>query len=107
MGFFDQFNNLSPEQNQGLLAAAAQMLQQSGPSRMPTSLGQILGGGLQAFQGAMTDAEKRKVEKLMQDQQIQMNSFKLRDSESDFQNQEAMRARARQIQTGPALSHHQ
>lgn len=97
MGIFDQLTNLSPEQNQGLLAAAAQMLQQSGPSRMPTSLGQILGGGLQAYQGGVSEAQKRKLEELLGQQATQMNANKLRDAESDFQNQEAQRARAEQL----------
>lgn len=97
MGFLDQLANLNPEQNQGLLAAAAQMLQQSGPSRMPTSFGQILGGGLQAYQGGVSDAQKRKLEELLGQQTTQMNSYKLRDAESDFANQEAQRQRAEQL----------
>ena len=48
MAIFDMFGG-SP-QSQGLLAAAAQILQASGPSRTPTSLGQILGSGLGAYQ---------------------------------------------------------
>ena len=102
MGIFDQLTNLSPEQNQGLLAAAAQILQQSGPSRMPSSFGQILGGGLQAYQGGVGEAQKRKLEELLGQQTTQMNSYKLRDAESDYQNQEAMRQRAQQIQAGIA-----
>lgn len=49
---------------QGLLAAAFQGLQSSGPSRMPMSLGQIIGGagmaGLNEYQQAMTMAQKKK-----------------------------------------------
>lgn len=97
MAFLDQLLNLNPEQNQGLLAAAAQILQQSGPSRMPTSFGQILGGGLQAYQGGVSEAQKRKLEDVLGQQATQMNANKLRDAESDFQNQEAQRARAEQL----------
>lgn len=59
MAFFDQFGNLTPDQTQGLLAAASQILQQSGPSRTPTSLGQILGGGLQAYQQGVQGSQDR------------------------------------------------
>lgn len=59
MGFFDQLGNLSPDQTQGLLAAASSLLQASGPSRMPSSLGQVLGGGLQAFQQGQQAAQDR------------------------------------------------
>lgn len=62
MGLFDQFTNLSPEQNQGLLAAAASLLQSGGPSRMPTSFGQALGGGLTAYQQSTDASRKRKIE---------------------------------------------
>lgn len=62
MGLLDQFSNLNEEQTQGLLAAAAQMLQQSGPSRTPTGLGQILGGGMMAYQDGSAASRKRKLE---------------------------------------------
>lgn len=62
MGLLDRFSNLNPEQTQGLLAAAAQMLQQSGPSRTPTSFMQIAGGGLSAYQDATVDARRRNKE---------------------------------------------
>ena len=58
-GFLDAFNNMTPEQNQGLLAAAAALLQAGGPSRMPTSFGQALGGGLQAYQQGLEGAQDR------------------------------------------------
>lgn len=53
-------------QTQGLLAAAFQGLQASGPSRMPVSLGQIIGqggmAGLNEYQQAMQIAQKKKRE---------------------------------------------
>jgi hypothetical protein len=98
MGLLDQFANLSPEQNQGLLAAAAQLLQAGGPSRMPTNLGQAFGQGLQAFQQGTDAAQQRK----MQQEQAQFaslaNQFKLRDLQSDYENQEAQRKRAAALQ---------
>ena len=49
--------------NQGLLSAGLQGLMASGPSLMPTSAGQILGqagmAGVQAYGGAMDQAEKQ------------------------------------------------
>lgn len=68
-GLLDMFGNLSPEQNQGLLAAAAQILQQSGPSRVPVGIGQALGTGLQAYQQTMEQNRVRQREEGRQDQQ--------------------------------------
>lgn len=59
MGIFDGMNMDDP-QTQALLAAAAQMMQQSGPSLTPHSFGQVAGGGLQAYTGAMAAAQKQK-----------------------------------------------
>jgi hypothetical protein len=94
MGLLDSLGNLSPEQTQGLLAAAAQMLQQSGPSRTPTSFGQVMGGGLGAYQGAMAEAKQRKMQEEQAAQVKQLRSMQIRDGESDFANQEAARKRA-------------
>lgn len=57
-------------QTQGLLAAAFQGLSASGPSRMPMSLGQIIGGagkaGMNEYQQAMQmDQKKKQAEQLM------------------------------------------
>jgi hypothetical protein len=46
-------------QQQGLLAAAAQMLQASGPSLMPHSFGQVAGAGLQGYQQAQQQAQEQ------------------------------------------------
>lgn len=98
MGFFDQFRNMSPEQNQGLLAAAAQLLQAGGPSRMPTSLGQAVGQGLQAYQQGTREAEQYKLQQEQAAQAKLFNDLKLRDLQSDFANQEAQRAEAKRLQ---------
>lgn len=58
-GLLDALTNLTPDQNQGLLALAASLLQAGGPSTRPTSLGQALGGGLQAFQQGQQAAQDR------------------------------------------------
>lgn len=91
MGIFDQLTNLSPEQNQGLLAAAAQILQQSGPSRMPTSFGQILGGGLQAYQGGVSEAQKRKMEEEQARQMAQLRDLQVQAGTGDLQAQQQSR----------------
>lgn len=92
MGLLDQFNNLSPEQSQGLLAAAAQMLQQSGPSLRPTSFGQILGGGLSAYQGGLDAATRRKLEEDQAKQTSQLNSLKLQEAQAGMQDHATSRA---------------
>jgi hypothetical protein len=98
MAFFDQFGNLTPDQTQGLLAAAAQILQQSGPSRTPTSIGQILGGGLQAYQGSIQQQEQLRREREAAAQQAKLLGLKVQDAESDLANQAAARKRAADLQ---------
>ncbi len=85
---FDMFGG-SP-QSQGLLAAAAQILQASGPSRTPTSLGQILGGGLSAYQ--QTEQQARQLGQLEQ-----MRGLQIKNAESDLAAQEAQRERAQNL----------
>lgn len=77
MGFFDSLANLNPEQTQGLLAAAAQTLQQSGPSRMPTSFGQILGGSIGGYQQGADAYRKRKQEEEQAAQLAQLRGLQI------------------------------
>lgn len=98
MALFDQLSNLTPDQNQALLSAASQILQASGPSRTPTSIGQILGGGLQAFNQGLTDAEQRRLLRQQQEQQAQLLGLKIQDAQSDLANQAATRQRAAALQ---------
>lgn len=59
-GLLDFFTGGGTEaQNQGLLAAAAQMLQASGPSTRPTSFGQVLGAGYGGYQQAQQQAQEQ------------------------------------------------
>lgn len=91
MGLFDSLNgltNLTPEQNQGLLAAAAQILQQSGPSRTPTSLGQILGGGIGAFQQSAEASRKRKLEEDQAAQIAQIRAQQLQTGQLDIEGRQ-------------------
>lgn len=98
MGLFDQLSGLSPDQNQGLLAAAAQMLQTSGPSLMPHSFGQVLGQGLGAYQSGLSAAQEAAQKKALFDQAQALNGLKLQDMQSDLSNQELVRKRNAQIQ---------
>jgi len=70
MGLFDNLNFDDPK-TMGLLSAAANILSASGPSTTPRSFGQILGsglgGGMQAYQGAIEQKMKRDEEKQMND----------------------------------------
>lgn len=60
---FDLEGAFNDPQRAGLLNAAAQMFAASGPSRMPTSFGQVLGNGLLGYQKSLDDHEKRASEK--------------------------------------------
>jgi Sec-independent protein translocase protein TatA len=93
MGFFDALTGMSPAQNQGLLAAAAALLQAGGPSRMPVSLGQALGGGLQAFQTGMNSAQDREAEQAQRALHSQMLGLQIKGTEADL----ADRAHQRQV----------
>ena len=98
MGLLDQFSNLSPEQTQGLLAAAAQMLQQSGPSRTPTSFGQVIGGGLGAYQGATDAARQRKLQEEQAAQAARMRELQMQGMQGDLGDHQAARAQQQALQ---------
>jgi hypothetical protein len=66
---------LSPQQTQGIqnqamLQAAAALLQAGGPSARPTSLGQALGGALQAGQQGYSQAQQGAITNLMAKQKM-------------------------------------
>lgn len=88
MGLFDNLGNLSPEQTQGLLAAAAQFLQAGGPSRTPTSFGQALGGGLAAFQGGMDAATQRKLQLEQARQATQLHGLQIQGLTGELQDKQ-------------------
>ena len=58
-------------QRQAALQAAAALLQAGGPSRAPVSLGQALGGALQAGQQGYQAAQQQGLQRLMANMQIQ------------------------------------
>lgn len=81
MGLLDMFND--PKQA-GLLAAAAQMMAQSGPSTRPVSFGEVLGGGMSAYmqtnqamrQQQLQDQEREQMRQARA-QQMQMQMLEL------------------------------
>ncbi len=92
-GIFDLLGGMSPEQNQGLLAAAAQVLRNSGPGR-PYTIGMGLGDAIGAYQGNMQQQQQRKMLEQRFAQEQQLNDYALRDKKSDYEAQEKARARA-------------
>lgn len=106
-GLLDALGNMTPDQQQGLLAAAAQMMQQSGPSVRPISLGQILGGGMTAYQDSTNLARKRQMEEdaakqsgLLRGLQIQEAQGGLEDHALDRDQRERLRQFYVKDQTG-------
>jgi hypothetical protein len=66
-GLLDMFGGDADPKTQGLLAAAAQILQASGPSLMPHSFGQIAGAGVQGFQQGREQALQQQRERMQMD----------------------------------------
>lgn len=86
---FDKLFGGDP-QSQGSLAAIAQILQASGPSRTPRSLYQILGSGMSAGQDATQQAQQLS-------QQSQLRGLQIQEAQSDMQTKEAQRKRAQEF----------
>lgn len=93
MGLLDGLFNLTPEQNQGLMAASARMLELSGPSRVPRSLGQIVGAAYGTYNDSMSEAQQRAELKRQRELQEQLLKWKVQDAEADFTHQQGERAR--------------
>jgi hypothetical protein len=95
MGLLDQFANLNPEQTQGLLAAASQILQQSGDPRRPFGIGQAMGAGIEAYQGSTQAAQRRKQEEEQLRQVAQMRGLQMQNMQGDIANEALTREQAR------------
>jgi hypothetical protein len=98
---FQNFN-LDDPKTQGLLAAAAQMFQASGPSRMPQSLGGIFGqaltAGMGGYQGAKQQAFDQQVSEMKRkkmEEDISMESLKNQILRADTERQTAGMDRVR------------
>lgn len=98
-GLLDILSNISPEQNRGLLAAAAHILQQSGPSRTPFTLGQGIGAGIEAYQGSMEHQRARTLAEQEAQQVAELRGYAIKDKQSDYQAQELQLQRAKELAT--------
>ena len=100
MGILDNID-LNDPQTVGLLSAAAHMFNSSAPSRMPVSLGQVLGqglsGGLQGYQGAQQAQAKAAQEK----QQAEIRDMQLQELRQ--QNEQRQSAYQQSIERAAAL----
>jgi hypothetical protein len=97
MGLLDQLSSLNPEQTQGLLAAAAQILQQSGDSRRPFGAGQALGSGIEAYQGSTEAARQRKLQEQQAAQMAQMRDLQMQEQRQQIADQSSARERQQQM----------
>jgi hypothetical protein len=99
MGLLDQLFNLTPEQNRGLAAAGAKMLELSGPSRTPRSFGQIAGAAYGTFSDTMDEQQQRAALQRQQAMTEQILGWKAKDAEADYGAQQGARARDERVQT--------
>lgn len=76
-GLLDSLTNLSPEQTQGLLGMASQMLQASGPSTRPVGFGQALGAGLDGYQQGSDLARRRRLQQEEEGHTAQLRQYQM------------------------------
>lgn len=103
MGLLDNFNIDDPR-TMGLLSAGFSMMGNSGASRTPVNLGQILSGGLQAYAGTQDEFRKRKQQEAelaqmakLRDLQMQQNQMQVGQMQSKIEEQAAAKQRAAQL----------
>ena len=94
MGLLDQLGNLNDTQTQGLLAAASSMLQNYGPSRTPVGFGQIVGGGLEAYQGSTIAAKKRQMDEDHAKRLADYQGLQMQEMQGTLQDSATKRAHA-------------
>jgi hypothetical protein len=105
MGLLDQFANLNPEQTQGLLAAASQILQQSGNASAPYGFGQAMGASIGAYSGAIDAARLRKQQEAQAAQVAQLRGLQIQEAQGGLQDHQRARELQMRIQNrlkGPA-----
>lgn len=86
----DFIRNMTPEQNQALLAAGSQILARSAPGRQPFSFGQAMGVGGLAFQDSMAEQQARA-------QQNKVFDLRTRGMEADLADQERAREKQQRV----------
>ena len=89
MGLLDSLTNMSPEQTQGLLGLASQMLQASGPSTRPVSFGQALGAGLEGYQAGSERERLRRIREQEAAQMAKYRGLQMQDIESEIAARQA------------------
>lgn len=86
MGILDSFGGMMDDPTTlGLLSAGAGMLNASGPSLMPRSLGQVLGAGLSSGTGAYQAARQSALDR--QKEQMQMDMLKQQVAQATRKNE--------------------
>lgn len=97
MGLLDQFANLNPEQTQGLLAAASQILMQSGNTSRPMGIGQGVGTGIAAYQGATTDFRRRQQDEEQGRQMGQLRGLQIQEAQGGLADHQRSRDEAERL----------
>jgi len=103
MGFFDGIANMTPDQSQGLLAAAAAILQGAGNPRMPFGVGQALGAGLQAFQQGQQGAQDRSYQQQLRGLQMEDMQLSAEEKRRKRQIEQSIQNAALQSVRSPEL----
>jgi len=86
-------------ERQAALQAAAALLQAGGPSRAPVSLGQALGGALQAGQQGYQAAQQQGLQRVMLSQQLNEQQRKLLEQQQLSQRMAGLRQRLQGLPT--------
>ena len=86
-------------ERQAALQAAAALLQAGGPSRTPVSLGQALGGALQAGQQGYQAAQQQGLQRVMLSQQLNEQQRKLLEQQQLSQRMAGLRQRLQGLPT--------
>lgn len=86
-------------ERQAALQAAAALLQAGGPSRAPVSLGQALGGALQAWQQGYQAAQQQGLQRLMLNTQLNEQQRKLLEQQQLSQRMAGLRQRLQGLPT--------
>ena len=96
MGLLDNFNMDDPKAL-GLLRSGLSMLGNSGASRTPVNLGQILGGGLETYASTQDEFRRRKQQEEENAYMQQMRDFKMNEIKQGLADRESSKQFQAQI----------
>ena len=96
MGLLDNFNMDDPKAL-GLLRSGLSMLGNSGASRTPVNLGQILGGGLETYASTQDEFRRRKQQEEENAYMQQMRDFKMNEIKQGIADRESSKQFQAQI----------